>query len=116
VLSLRSPVFKAQLQGAMAPPLDAVPVPAEMTLDTLRRMLRFIYTDHIVLASAEEAQHLLIAADHYSLPRLRSARRAKAGDREPALKLPPHTCWKRSSSPSASSRTRLRARSSACTS
>ena len=73
ILCARSPVFKAQLKGSLACcSLDAVPVPEEITAETLRRTLRFIYTDHLLPSSAEEAQHLLNAADVYDLPRLRA--------------------------------------------
>ena len=53
--------------GAPRPPL---PVPPEITSHTLRRLLQFLYTDELEPASAEEAQHLLNAADHYDVPRL----------------------------------------------
>jgi speckle-type POZ protein len=49
-----------------------VPVPPEIDEHTLRRTLTVIYTDELVPESAEEAQHLLNAADHYGLPRLRA--------------------------------------------
>ena len=72
VLCARSPVFKAQLKGELASRLDAVPVPDEIDAHTLRRTLSFIYTDECEPTSAEEAQHLLNAADHYGLVRLRA--------------------------------------------
>ena len=73
-----------------------MPVPEEITPATLRRLLEFIYSDELEPASPEEAgallapshmstskaseaadtpaqaQHLLNAADHYALPRLRA--------------------------------------------
>jgi speckle-type POZ protein len=72
ILSARSPVFQALLTGELAVRLDAVPVPDEIDAPTLRRMLSFIYTDECEPASAEEAQHLLNAADHYGLIRLQA--------------------------------------------
>jgi hypothetical protein len=70
VLRTRSPVLAAQLDGPLAAPADAVPVPPDITPHTLRRLLRFIYTDELEPASPEEATHLLNGADHYGLPRL----------------------------------------------
>ena len=72
VLCARSAVLQAQLCGPMACPLNAVPVPDEIEPPILRRTLEFIYTDECEPASAEEAQHLLNAADHFGLPRLRT--------------------------------------------
>ena len=100
ILSMRSPVFRAQLAAdspLVAADLSAVPVPEEITPTTLRRLLEFIYSDELEPASPEEAgalllapscvptskaseaahtpaqaQHLLNAADHYALPRLRA--------------------------------------------
>ena len=72
ILCARSPVLCAQLRGPLACPLSAVPVPAEIDAPTLRRTLEFIYTDECEPRSAEEAQHLLNAADHYGTTRLRS--------------------------------------------
>jgi hypothetical protein len=70
VLSLRSRIFAAQLEGPLAAPADAVPVPPEITPHTLRRLLQYLYTDELEPASPEEASHLLNAADHYAAPRL----------------------------------------------
>ena len=77
VLSVRSPVFAALLDtgapwasGAHEAPRQPVPVPPEVTSHTLRRLLHFLYTDELTPASAEEAQHLLNAADVYDVPRL----------------------------------------------
>jgi speckle-type POZ protein len=72
VLALRSPVFAAQLEGPLAAPADAVPVPPEITQHTLRRLLHFLYTDELEPASPEEATHLLNAADIYAVPRLQA--------------------------------------------
>ena len=72
ILCARSSVFKAQLKGPLTCSLDAVPVPEEITPQTLRDTLRFIYMDMVDPSSAEHAQHLLNAADQYALPRLRS--------------------------------------------
>ncbi len=71
VLAARSPVFAAQLEdGPMRVDASAVPVPPEITPQTLRRLLHFLYTDELEPESAEEATHLLNAADHYNVPRL----------------------------------------------
>ncbi len=70
VLCARSPVFRAQLAGALAADAAEVPVHAEVDEHTLRRVLSFIYTGELTPASAEEAQHLLNAADAYALPGL----------------------------------------------
>lgn len=67
ILCARSPVFRAQLKGNLACSLDAVPVPEEIDAPTLRHTLAYIYTDECNLTSAEQAQHLLNAADHYNL-------------------------------------------------
>ena len=72
ILCARSPVFKAQLKGELACRFDAVPVPDEIDAPTMKLTLEFIYTDECEPASAEEAQHLLNAADHYGLERLRA--------------------------------------------
>ncbi len=71
VLRARSPVLAAQLSdGPLRADADAVPVLPEITPHTLRRLLHFLYTDELEPASAEEASHLLNAADHYDVPRL----------------------------------------------
>jgi speckle-type POZ protein len=71
VLRARSPVLAAQLSdGPLRADADAVPVPPEITPATLRRLLHFLYTDELEPESAEEASHLLNAADHFDVPRL----------------------------------------------
>jgi speckle-type POZ protein len=71
LLCARSPVFAAQLaEGPLRADASAVPVPPEITPHTLRRLLHFLYTDELEPVSAEEASHLLNAADHYNVPRL----------------------------------------------
>jgi speckle-type POZ protein len=71
VLAARSRVFAAQLEdGPLRADAAAVPVPPEITPQTLRRLLHFLYTDELEPESAEEATHLLNAADHYNVPRL----------------------------------------------
>jgi speckle-type POZ protein len=80
VLCARSPVLRAQLRGPLACALDAVPVPDEIEPSVLRRTLEFIYTDECEPASAEEAQHLLNAADQYGLDRLRTICERKLAD------------------------------------
>ena len=64
VLSMRSPVFRAQLapdSPLVAADLSAVPVPEEITPATLRRLLEFIYSDELEPASPEEAGTLQLA-------------------------------------------------------
>ncbi|CAL5036128.1 unnamed protein product [Urochloa decumbens] len=90
VLAARSPVFRAQLLGAMsegngnvtrsgAPPLIRV---ADMEPQVFRALLGFLYTDDILLPdyslAREEGeaaiimfQHLLVAADRYGMERLK---------------------------------------------
>jgi speckle-type POZ protein len=71
LLCARSPVFAAQLEdGPMRADAAAVPVPPEITPQTLRRLLHFLYTDELEPESAEEATHLLNASDHYHVARL----------------------------------------------
>ncbi len=72
VLRARSPVLAAQLSDGplRADDASAVPVPPEITPATLRRLLHFLYTDELEPQSAEEASHLLNAADHYDVPQL----------------------------------------------
>jgi speckle-type POZ protein len=71
LLCARSPVFAAQLrEGPLQADASAVPVPPEITPQTLRRLLHFVYTDELEPASHEEATHLLNAADHYGVSRL----------------------------------------------
>jgi len=71
LLCARSPVFAAQLRaGPMQAELSAVPVPPEITAHTMNLLLRFLSTDVVELESAEEATHVLNAADHYGIARL----------------------------------------------
>ncbi len=71
VLAARSPVFAAQFaKGPLRVDAAAVPVPPEITPQTLRRLLHFLYTDELEPASPEEASHLLNASDHYNVSRL----------------------------------------------
>jgi speckle-type POZ protein len=71
VLCTRSRVFAAQLaEGPLRADASAVPVPPEITPQTLRRLLHFLYTDELEPESPEQASHLLNAADHYDVRRL----------------------------------------------
>lgn len=72
VLAARSPVFAAQLSGPLARPGSAIlEVSPEIEVDTLRRLLAWIYGEEFdCAASAAEAQALFAAADFYALPDL----------------------------------------------
>jgi hypothetical protein len=65
LLSLRSPVFAAQLSGPLAGDASQLRVPDDIQPGVMRSLLEFIYTDALALRSAEEAQHVLNAADMY---------------------------------------------------
>lgn len=78
VLAVRSPVFQAQLFGAMKEAsLSAREVQIdEMRADVFRNLLHFIYTDALPKSEPQEeealmAQHLLVAADRYGMERLK---------------------------------------------
>jgi speckle-type POZ protein len=77
VLAVRSPVFKAELYGAMKEGRQAhCLVIEDMRADVFRNLLHFIYTDTTLPEqTAEEgvlmAQHLLVAADRYGMERLK---------------------------------------------
>jgi speckle-type POZ protein len=70
LLSLRSPVFAAQLSGPLAGDTSQLRVPDDIQPSVMRALLEFLYTDALALRSAEEAQHVLNAADHYGMPAL----------------------------------------------
>jgi len=70
VLCARSPVFRAQLSGALSKPglTEEVEVSPEFDLSTMERLLEWIYGEEFECGlSAEGAQTLLTAADFYSL-------------------------------------------------
>ena len=79
VLAARSPVFKAELFGAMKEGTSTAVVRVDdMEADVFRALLHFVYTDalqdcHGVKQQKEAAmaQHLLVAADRYNLERLK---------------------------------------------
>ncbi|KAJ3704727.1 hypothetical protein LUZ61_008432 [Rhynchospora tenuis] len=75
ILALRSPVFNAQLFGAMKDENQEKIKISDVEVPIFKAMLFFIYTgllpDHIV--GAEAAQHLLVAADRYGIQTLRQA-------------------------------------------
>jgi len=80
VLAARSPVFKAELFGAMKEGTSTPVVRVDdMEADVFRALLHFVYTDtlqedcHGVKQQKEAAmaQHLLVTADRYNLERLK---------------------------------------------
>ncbi|KAL6883421.1 hypothetical protein ACP4OV_010835 [Aristida adscensionis] len=79
VLAARSPVFKAELCGTMEEAAKgAVVCVDDMDAQVFRALLDFVYTDELPDFSGMEkqeesamAQHLLVAADKYSLERLK---------------------------------------------
>ncbi|CAN6288191.1 unnamed protein product [Urochloa humidicola] len=83
VLAVRSPVFQAELFGAMreAASEQCVVEIRDMRADVFRNLLHFIYTDSLPepqgsdeIDEEEEAlmaQHLLVAADRYGMERLK---------------------------------------------
>ena len=75
ILCLRSGVFRALLAvaegvggGLAAVDRSAVPVCAEVTGLTLRRLLEFVYTDELTPASPEEVRRLFLLALHAPRP------------------------------------------------
>ncbi|KAJ4798025.1 BTB/POZ and MATH domain-containing protein 2 [Rhynchospora pubera] len=74
VVALRSPVFRAQFFGPMIDSKSDCIKIEDVKPDIFRLMLQFVYTDNVALQeelSFEMAQHLLVAADRYSLDRLK---------------------------------------------
>ncbi|CAL4941933.1 unnamed protein product [Urochloa decumbens] len=83
VLAARSPVFKAELFGAMKEGTNTAVVRVDdMEADVFRALLHFVYTDTLddcnwhgdgvkQQKEAAMAQHLLVAADRYNLERLK---------------------------------------------
>ncbi|KAJ4813721.1 BTB/POZ/MATH-domain protein [Rhynchospora pubera] len=75
ILALRSPVFNAQLFGAMKDEKQDKIKISNVRAPIFKAMLFFIYTgllpDHV--EGAEAAQHLLVAADRYGMQTLRRA-------------------------------------------
>jgi speckle-type POZ protein len=79
LLAARSPVFKAELLGAMKENSDRPIEIRDMEADVFKSLLHFIYTDTDppVLESATNkvdlvmAGHLLVAADRYNIGRLK---------------------------------------------
>lgn len=67
LLSLRSPVFAAQLSGPLASESKTLTVPDDIQSSVMRRVLDYVYADNLTVASPEEGQHLLNAADHYGM-------------------------------------------------
>ncbi|GJN20648.1 hypothetical protein PR202_gb08048 [Eleusine coracana subsp. coracana] len=78
VLAVRSPVFGAELFGAMKEGREAhLVVIDDMRADVFRNLLHFLYTDALPPSGRQEeeealmAQHLLVAADRYGMERLK---------------------------------------------
>ncbi|KAF0897493.1 hypothetical protein E2562_037620 [Oryza meyeriana var. granulata] len=78
VLASRSLVFKAQLFGPMKVENGTTIRVDDMHPDVFRVLLHFIYTDELPAEGDDKddgeaimAQHLLVAADKYDLPRLK---------------------------------------------
>ncbi|CAO2041764.1 unnamed protein product [Urochloa humidicola] len=110
ILAARSPVFRAQLLGAMSESADAgsgaLPIlVADMEPQVFRVLLAFLYSDRIIYSAQEgEAiimfQHLLVAADRYAMERLKLiceenlCRRLDTGNVATVLALAEqHNCW-----------------------
>ena len=67
----RSSTLRALLYGPLAAKLPAeLHVPDCISAAIMSRLVHFLYTDEASFSSAEEAQHLLYAADYYGVPRL----------------------------------------------
>ncbi|KAJ1269236.1 hypothetical protein BS78_07G195400 [Paspalum vaginatum] len=77
VLAARSPVFKAELFGSMADATMPSITLQDIEPGAFKVMLRFIYTDSLPEDSelgdspTDMLQHLIAAADHYALDRLK---------------------------------------------
>nr|XP_040259500.2 BTB/POZ and MATH domain-containing protein 1-like [Aegilops tauschii subsp. strangulata] len=76
LLAAWSPVFSAELFGSMRESGPGVVRVADMDAQVFKALLRFVYTDSWPPETAEGeefamAQHLLVAADKYSLKRLK---------------------------------------------
>jgi hypothetical protein len=67
LLSLRSPVFAVQFSGPLASESKTLTVPDDIQSSVMRRVLDYVYADELTVASPEEGQHLLNAADHYEM-------------------------------------------------
>ncbi|KAL6643078.1 hypothetical protein ACP70R_021259 [Stipagrostis hirtigluma subsp. patula] len=85
LLAARSPVFKAELWGAMkegAASVDCVHID-DMLPQVFKALLQFMYTDSLPEMEGHEeilmAQHLLEAADRYDLQRLKLICEVKLG-------------------------------------
>lgn len=77
ILTARSKVFRAMLDGPMKEGLEGRVTVAEVEPEVFGALLHFIYTDDLPEELAEGgldaamAQHLLMAADRFQVPRLR---------------------------------------------
>jgi speckle-type POZ protein len=73
IMAARSESLRQQLRGplASAPP-HVLTVPESIAPHTFKRLLSFLYTDDLTTDSHVEAQQLLLAAEHYGVPRLRA--------------------------------------------
>jgi speckle-type POZ protein len=77
VLTTRSPVFKAELYGAMRAGMDPIVI-KDIQPDVFGALIHFIYTDSLPPLDDLEAEdyvemvrHLLVAADRYAMERLK---------------------------------------------
>lgn len=72
VLAARSPVFKAELLGAMEESSCSIIEICDMEADVFKSLLHFIYTDSVLpVLDVVMAGHLLVAADRYNIGRLK---------------------------------------------
>ncbi|KAJ1267830.1 hypothetical protein BS78_07G087900 [Paspalum vaginatum] len=80
LLAARSPVFKAELFGAMREAKEQLVTIKDMQPVVFRALLRFIYTDSLPHMDGREGdgncnkemlQHLLVAADRYAVDRMK---------------------------------------------
>ncbi|KAL6658297.1 hypothetical protein ACP70R_003883 [Stipagrostis hirtigluma subsp. patula] len=75
ILAARSPVFEAELFGPMKGNNEAYVIIDDIEAKVFKAMLHFVYTDSLPEIDQGEtmamAQHLLVAADRFSLQRLK---------------------------------------------
>jgi hypothetical protein len=70
ILAARSAMMRGPLAGKR--PYKLQTVPASIAPPIFKRLLSFLYTDELKFESHEDAQHVLHAAGHYGVPRLRA--------------------------------------------
>ncbi|XP_055950839.1 speckle-type POZ protein-like [Argiope bruennichi] len=71
ILSARSPVFKAMFMKDMKENISNVVVIEDLDVDTLRKLLLYMYTDTIFDDHWENIKKLYFAADKYEIPSLK---------------------------------------------